>query len=41
MGPVVVVAVQPVGCHVSNLRQGVEHVAVQHLDAVGLVEASA
>ena len=39
MRSMVVVAVQPVGRHVSNLLQGIEHVAVQHLSAVGLVES--
>ena len=39
MGSVVVVSVQPIGRHVSDLLQGIEHVAVQHLGAVSLVEA--
>ena len=39
MGSVVVVAVQPIGCHVTNFLQVVEHVAVEHLGAVGLVES--
>lgn len=39
MWPVVVVSVQPVGRHVPHFLEGVEHVAVQHLSAVGLGEA--
>ena len=39
MWPVVVVSVQPVGRHVPHFLEGVEHVAVQYLGAVGLVEA--
>ena len=39
MRSVVVVSVQPVGGHVSDLLQRIEHVAVQHLGSVGLVEA--
>jgi len=39
MGPMVVVAVQPVGCHFTHLLQAVEDVAIEHLGAVGLVEA--
>jgi hypothetical protein len=39
MGSVVVVAVQPVGRHVTHFLQAVEHVAVEHLGAVGLVES--
>ena len=39
MRSVVVVSVQPVGGHVPDLLQRIEHVAVQHLGAVGLVEA--
>ena len=38
MGSVVVVSVRPIGRHVSDLLQGIEHVAVQHL-AVSLIEA--
>jgi hypothetical protein len=36
---VVVVSVQPISGHVSDLLQGIEYVAVQHLGAVSLVEA--
>lgn len=39
MGTVVVVAVQPIGCHVAHFLQRIEHVAVQHIGAVGLVES--
>ncbi len=39
MGSVVVVAVQPIGRHVTNFLQVVEHVAVEHLGAVGFVES--
>lgn len=39
MGAVVVVAVQPISCHVAHFLQRLEHVAVQHLGAVGLVES--
>jgi len=39
MGSVVVVAVQPVGRHVTHLLQVVEHVAVEDFGAVGLVES--
>ena len=39
MGSMVVVAVQPVGCHVTHLLQAVEHVTVEHLGSVGLVES--
>lgn len=39
MGSVVVVAVQPVGRHVTHLLQVIEHVAVEDFGAVGLVEA--
>ena len=39
MGTVVVVAVQPIGRHVTHFLQAVEDVAVEHLGAVGLVES--
>lgn len=39
MRSVVVAAVQPVGSHVAHFLQAVEHVAVEHLGAVGLVES--
>lgn len=39
MGSVVVVAVQPIGRHVAHFLQVVEHVAVEHLGAVGFVES--
>lgn len=35
MGSVVVVAVQPIGRHVTHFLQAVEDVAVEHLGAVG------
>lgn len=39
MGSMVVVSVQPVGRHVTHFLQAVEHVAVEHFGAVGLVES--
>ena len=39
MGSMVVVAVQPIGRHVTHFLQRLEDVAVQHLGAVGLVES--
>jgi len=39
MWSTVVVALKPIGGHGSHLGQRVEDVAVQHLGAVGLVEA--
>ncbi len=39
MGTVAVVPVEPVLCHLPDLLQGLEHVTVQHLGAVGLVES--
>jgi hypothetical protein len=35
----VIVSVQLVGRHVPHFLEGIEHVAVQHLGAVGLVES--
>ena len=39
MGSMMVVAVQLVGLHVTHLRQVVEHAAVEHFGAVGLVDS--
>ncbi len=39
MGSMVVVAVQPVGRHVTHFLQAVEDVAVEHLGSIGLVES--
>lgn len=39
MRSMVVVAVQPVGRHVTHLLQVVEDVAIEHLGTVGLVES--
>lgn len=39
MGTMVVVAVQPIGRHVTHFLHAVEDVAVEHLGAVGLVES--
>lgn len=39
MGTLVVVSVQPIGCHFRYLLQTVEDIATEYFGAVGLVES--